>query len=289
MSTSPAEAFDPERFFDLSVAASEEWAKRNATPRVIERTIATDRPVAVTYTSDWHIGNPGTSHRQLRDDMLRLADHPRMFVEIGGDWGDNFIVSKLMHAGAQNVFAAGDQQWVVLALVTKPLFDSESVLAVRTGNHDQWTKMLAGVDPLFANFGNVPHLCCRDGSLMILHVGAQTYRIYRRHRPRWHSVFNDAHCIITEYQRGPFEFDIGVMEHHHLSNYALFNGKERDDGAATRLAIRTGTYKLSDRYAEEHGYEFASSEQVSVILWPDRFRFQPVKGLAQAQELVDVL
>lgn len=284
-----SDGFDPERFFDLSVAASDEWAKRNPLPRVIERTIEADRPIALTFTSDWHIGNPGTAHRLLKEDMQTIADHPYMYAEIGGDWADNFVVPKLMRAGVRNVFAAGDQQTVIILLIVKPLFDKQKVTSVRTGNHNNWTLDVAMIDPLFATFGHVPHLCSRDGSLMNLRVGDQEYRIFRRHRPRWHSVFNAAHCVTTEYQRGPWEFDIGVIEHQHMSHYALFDGKTRANGTSDRIAVRPGTYKLRDPYAEEHGYEYSSSEQVSVILWPDKFQMQPVKGINQAIELVDGL
>lgn len=282
-------SFDPNKFFDLRLAAAEEWAKRTPQPRVIERKIETDKPIAVVFTSDWHIGSPGTAHRQLREDMLTISNHSALYVDLGGDWADNFIVPALVKAGLGAVFAAGDEQCQIILYITKPLFDSESVLSVRTGNHDNWTRSLANIDPLYATFGHVPFLCARDGSVMNLQVGDQVYKIFRRHRPRWFSVFNPAHCVSTEYQRNPWDFDIGVIEHQHLSHYALFDGKERGDGSTTRIAVRPGTYKLEDSYADEHGYYYASSEQVAVILWPDKFQMQPVKGLSQTVELLDAL
>jgi hypothetical protein len=289
MPTLHQKSFDANRYFDLSIDAAEEWAKRNPTPPVIERTIETDRPIAVVFTSDWHIGNPGTAHRLLREDMLTIADHPRLYAELGGDWADNYVIPKLMHAGIVNVFAAGDQQMVITLLICKPLFDKRKVISVRRGNHNGWTMAVSMIDPLFATFGEVPELCSKDGSILLLHVGSQTYRIFRRHRPRWHSVFNNSHCVTTEYQRGPFEFDVGVIEHQHMSHYALFDGKERDDGSTDRIALRTGTYKVSDAHAEEFGYYYSSSEQVSIIFWPDKFQMQPVKGLGQTVELIDAL
>lgn len=281
--------FNVEKFFDLSIDAADEWAKFTPRPNVIERRIETDGPIALVFTSDWHIGAPGTRHRQLRDDMLRIADHPHLYVDLGGDWANNFVIPALMRAGLGETFAAGDQQTQIVLFIVKPLFDSESVTSVRTGNHDNWTKAVSMIDPLYRTFGHVPHLCSKDGSMLVLHVGDQTYRIFRRHRPRWHSVFNPAHCVVSEYQRNPYDFDIGVIEHQHLSHYALFDGKERADGSTTRVAVRPGTYKLDDSYADEHGYYYASSEQVAVMMWPDKFQMQPIKGLPQTIEILDAL
>lgn len=281
--------FDVGRFFDKRLEAAEEWSRRNPQPRAVERSIETDKPVAVVFTSDWHIGSPGTSHRQLREDMLTIANHERLYTYIGGDWSNNFVIPALMRAGLGEVFAAGDQQCQIILYITQPLFDTESVIGVSTGNHDNWTKAVSMIDPLYANFGHVPHLCTRDGAVLSLRVGRQTYKIFRRHRPRWYSVFNPAHCVFAEYQRNPWDFDIGVIEHQHLSHYALFDGKERADGNTTRIAVRPGTYKVEDSYADEHGYYYASSEQVAVILWPDKFQMQPVKGLGQTIELLDGL
>lgn len=283
------EEFDAAAFFEKSLAAQEEWAKRNPTPRHIERVIETDKPVAVVFTSDWHIGGVGTLHRKLRDDMLHIANHERLFAYVGGDWGNNFIVGRLVMAGLNDVFAAGDQQYEVTRLIFEPLATSNSCIAVASGNHDSWLMQAANLDPRWLVFRGVPHLCVREGAVMHLTVGEQTYRIFRRHRPRWGSIFNPAHAVVTEYQRNPFEFDVGIIEHQHMSHYALFDGKERDAGGTDRIAIRPGTYKLDDAYAEERGFYYASNELVSVIFWPDRFQMQPVKGLHELTEIVDAL
>lgn len=283
------ETFDIERFFDLRVEAADEWAKRTPHPRTFERRLEVDRPISVTFTSDWHVGSPGTRHRLLRDDMLRIAEHPHQYVEIGGDWGDNYVVPALMRVGMSSTFAAGDEQAQIILYIVKPLFDAEKVLSVRAGNHDNWLKSVANLDPRYSLFGHVPHLCSLDGSVMVLHVGDQTYRIFRRHRPRFHSVFNPAHSVVAEYQRNPFEFDIGIIEHEHMSHGADFDGKMREDGSTTRLAIRTGTYKLADDFADARGYYYSNSTQQTVILWPDKFQMLRVRGLDLATDLLDRL
>lgn len=286
--------FNVEKFFELRVEASEEWKKRSVTPRYLRRTIEIDKPVAIIFPSDLHVGAPGTAHYQIRDDFRRIAQHPGIYAYLGGDWGNNYIIPKLMTAGLNDTFAAGDEQreiiiYLVQQLVQSKPDGSQTILAWGDGNHDNWLRKMANLDTRLIMLAEIAHLYAGQGSVMGLQVGSQDYRVFRRHRQRWSSVFNHAHAVVAEYQRGPFEFDIGVIEHQHMSHYALFDGKERTDGKTDRVAVRPGTYKLTDPHAEEHGFYYSSSELISVILWPDRFRMQPVKGLHQVIDLLDAV
>lgn len=287
-------SFDAERFFELRIEANAEWQKKIEAQRYLHRKIETDRPIAIINPSDLHVGSPGTAHYQIRDDFRSIAKHPGLFADLGGDWGNNYIVPKLVMAGVNDVFAAGDEQREMILYLVQQLAQAkqdgqQTVLAWRDGNHDNWLRKMANVDPRCMMLKDIEHLYAGQGSVMVLQVGNMTYRIFRRHRHRWSSVFNPAHAVVSEYQRNPFEFDIGVIEHQHLSHYALFDGKERADGDTTRIAIRPGTYKLGDSFAEEHGFYYASSELISVILWPDKFRMQPVKGLQQTIDILDAV
>lgn len=286
--------FDINRFFELRIQANEEWQKRSEVERYLDREIETDKPIAITIPSDLHVGSPGTAHLQLRDDFRAIAEHPALFAYIGGDWGNNYIVPKLIMAGVNDVFSAGDEQKEIVKylfnFIARPKADGQqTVLAVGDGNHDNWLRKMANLDPLCTVLGELSHLFVGQGSVMRLKVGDITYKIFRRHRHRWSSVFNPAHAVVSEYQRNPFEFDIGIIEHQHISHYALFEGKEREDGTTDRISVRPGTYKLGDSFAEEHGFYYASNELVSIILWPDRFRMQPVKGLYQTIDLLDAV
>lgn len=280
--------FDVKRFFDLSLQAQEEWDKRASLPRHFDKFIEADRPIGIVETSDWHVGAPGTAHRRLRDDMLRIADHPRLYADVGGDGINNFIAGRLVLAGVSDTFAAGDQQLEIVRYIFTPLAESGSALSIRPGNHDGWVS-IANLDPLWHVWRDVPHLHSLDGSIMRVHLGDQEYKFFRRHRHRWSSVFNPAHSVVMEYQRGQWEWDVGVIEHQHMSHGADFDGKERADGSTRRIAIRPGTYKLADEYANERGYYGSSSVLQTVILWPGRFEMLRVPGLDLAIEILDRL
>jgi hypothetical protein len=285
--TQQGEPFDVEKFFELTIAASAEWKKRNPSNDRLQITIDTDAPIGIVFTSDWHVGGSGTEHLQIKTDNELIAAHPLLYAYVGGDWANNFIIPALAHAGANDIFSAGDQQYEIVTYLLRILAENNTILAIGDGNHDGWTRRLANLDPRMHVLRDLAHLYTAQGSLLELTVGKQTYRIFRRHRHRWSSVFNPGHAVVSEYQRNPYDFDIGVIEHQHEPHFSGFHGKERADGTSWRLAIRPGTYKTSDAYANEFGYYNGSSDLVSVILHPHRFWMQPVRGLENAIEYLD--
>lgn len=273
--------FDVAEFFRLSVLAQQEWAKKGKKGRV-KVDIDTDVPIGLVITSDWHVGGPGTEHLLIESDNRKIADHPLLYAYVGGDWANNFVIPALEHAGREDTFAPGMQQYEIVKYLLSILEDS--IIAIGDGNHTDWTKRMSGIDPEMIALGDLAYLHTANGSVLDLCVGKQSYKIFRRHRNRWSSMFNPAHAVVTEYYRGPHEFDIGIIEHQHQPHYAMFDGKYREDGSTNRIAVRPGTYKTIDKHAMVNGYEYGSSELVVVILHPDRLHMQPVYGLDNAIE-----
>lgn len=287
----PHDDFDVEGYFDAAVVANDLWRRHskirdNATIR-----IKTQRPaVGIVFSSDWHVGNAGTQHRQIRRDNELIASHPDLYAAIGGDGVDNFVdAMKLSHAGHEPVFDFGTQQAVIFRHLLQPLIDSDSLLWVSTGNHDGWTKRVSGLDASFGHLQGIPELYVGQGATVAMDVNGQRYDIFRRHRHRWSSVHNPHHSVVMEYQRNSRNFDVGVIEHQHQPSFALFDGKQREDGTTKRVAIRTGTYKTVDQHAIEFGYDYGSNELPVLILWADTFRMTPVMGLQAAIDILDSL
>jgi hypothetical protein len=285
----PVQEFDVEKFFELSLAAADEWRKRSAANDRLSIKIDTTQPIGIVFTSDWHVGGTGTEHLQIKADNETIAAHPQLYAYVGGDWSNNFVIPALAHAGQNDVFRPGDQQYEIVTYLLRILAQNDSILAIGDGNHDNWTRRLVNIDPRNYVLSGLAHLYTAQGSLLELTVGGQLYRIFRRHRHRFSSVFNPGHAVVAEYQRNPYDFDIGVIEHQHEPHYSGFHGKERADGTTWRVAVRPGTYKTSDAFANEFGFYNSSSDLITVILYPDRFWMQPVRGLENAIELLDGL
>ena len=279
--------FDVEAFFELSLSAAAEWKKRQPSRDQVSIQIETDAPIGLVFTSDWHVGGSGTEHLQIRTDNRLIGEYPLLYAYVGGDWANNFVLPVLAHAGASDVFSAGDQQYEIVLYLLRMLTETDSLLAIGDGNHDAWTQRLVNLDPRMHALKEVAHLWTGQGSMVHLTVGQQVYRIFRRHRHRWSSVFNPGHAVVAEYQRNSQDFDIGVIEHQHEPHFSGFHGKERPDGSTWRIAVRPGTYKVRDSYAQTHGYDHASSDLIVVVLHPHRFWMQPVRGLDNAIEYLD--
>jgi hypothetical protein len=235
-----------EKIWEL-VRLGQEMALRRQQEQVqseITVRIDTDRPIGIVFMSDFHIGNVGTDYEALNADIDLIRTCPLLKAMIGGDGIDNFIVPKLAAAHRDGAVLTIDLQWFAFHDVLTRLLGQ--ILAVGTGNHDAWTRKMAGIDGMDAMIGDLPIVNTGERSLIHLCVGDQSYRIFRKHRPIFSSSFNPGHAVAQLWRMGEVDFDLGVVEHQHVSYYGTFTGHGKE-----RLAIRTGSYKVLDSFASE--------------------------------------
>lgn len=243
-------------------------------------------PIAIAFPSDWHLGNAGVDHARIVSDVDLLCSHPRLFCALGGDPIDNFIIDKMI-AASRSQLAQVDAQWVMFRALVNKLSDSGSLLFVGSGNHDQWTERLAGIDGITSALRGKRVLNTGEGGFIEVEVGSQTYGIYRKHKPtRFNSHYNPTHFLKQMLRMGtPWDFDIGVSEHFHNCNIEL--GEHRPGTGRDRLFITTGSYKVKDPYAEGLGYYGGGYGVPVVVLFPDRHEMMPFKRLSQAITVLD--
>jgi hypothetical protein len=55
-------------------------------------------------------------------------------------------------------------------------------------------------------------------------------------------------------------FDVGVIAHHHESGLEFFNRHGLE-----RAAVRVGSYKVNDDYADKHGFENGTANMPMII------------------------
>lgn len=269
-------ADDVERLWETMIAYQE--ASRAAYPLKIiqERTIHTDKPIAITFPSDLHIGHEHTDHQRIRADFELINSCSSLFAYLGGDGIENFIIHKLAHA-ARSDLVRPSVQWLFYRHLVKIL--SPSLLAVGDGNHTAWSHRLADIDQTFAELRQIPTIYTYEGGYLDLHLvrsdgHRQSYRIFRKHRPRFNSVFNLTHTVKRFYEQGRYPFDVGVVEHHHCPDYEVCSIHSQE-----RIAIRTGTYKLYDPHAEEYGYTKGGYGVPSVCFSPHERLMTPLMRL----------
>lgn len=240
-----------------------------------------DRPFALAYLSDLHIGSAGTDYRAMRADAELIRDTPRLWCGYHGDGINNWVVSKLAHLQRDEVMPL-DAEIALFADWLRMI--GPSLLWVVAGNHDNWTRKLAGIDLLRGLLDGVRVLYDRFEVTFRLVWGAHELRYKVRHKWRYNSVFNVTHSIEVGWQRGSTDFDVGIGGHTHIGTVCRpfwRHGRER-------YAVLTGTYKVDDPYQREQGWPTPMFRGCGAhVFWKDGLTF--CHCLEDARELLERL
>ena len=226
-------------------------------------TFPDDKPVALVFISDIHFGARGTDYTAAFADAEIIANTNGMYGIFHGDGIDNFIPNKLAQArrGAPITL---DEEWALFKIWLEKL-GGKLIVAV-AGNHDNWTRLLGGVDFLK---GILPKrvLYDRDELFVRVTLGGFEWKLLIRHKTRFNSVYNPLHGIKQTVRFHRHDPDIAVAGHvHRGAVHEVWYHQ-----GARRLAILTGTYKTEDEYARQEGFTSGGGRgnTVSVILMPD--------------------
>lgn len=247
--------------------------------------IPTDRPVALAFTGDWHFGSVGTDYDLLYSDLRKLEKAAPMGVYVVGmgDYGDNYK-SNMGAAGSglyDAVVASPDDQqrgWERLLQRLHP-----NLLALILGCHLDWDFQKAGRDvlqPICEKFG--PNSLGQNvinfgyGGLLSIRVGKTTYRVLARHRvavgDTGPNPSNAQRRMQSDYPINA-DWDIVALAHKHYNDLAqpTIKGKEQ-------VWLRSGSYKVLDRYGQKlFGYEGEPGIPM-VILWPETRKMVAFRG-----------
>jgi len=245
--------------------------------------IETDRPVGVCFLSDFHLGNVGTDHRALLQDVSLITSCELMTAFVGGDGIDNMIMGKLASVQRDSGSSSPDLQYLALSDILNRLLPN--LIAIGTGNHDNWTKRLAGIDGLSVAIADKPIVNTGERSLINLYVGKQLYKIFRKHRPIYSSIYNLGHSVQQLWRLGEVDFDLGVVEHQHCTHTSWFNGHGKP-----RLAVRTGSYKTHDSFASEFTALNGGGIGTPVVVFnPHEREMTPFMSISSAIEYLEIL
>ena len=224
-----------------------------------------NRPIAIAFAADNHIGNDGVDYERMFSEAELIADTENMYAINLGDLADNFIVQKLL---SLRMFTSTTipEEWALVQHYVRIL--GPSLLAVIGGNHDGWTKAIAGVDQLQNILAYLrPDLLYHSDELLVnIQVGPLSVPARLRHKWRYNSVLNPTHGIERTYERDQAKrFLLGVGAHTHISGLS----RQFNAGGQTGLAVICGAYKIYDPFAVRLGLAEANkSTAVTVIFHP---------------------
>ena len=242
-----------------------------------------NKPFAVAVMGDVHMGGE-VDYEKLVSDIELIRDTPDMHCILNGDLSDNFIyrgtTAILMQ---QNVTLTQEHEalkWMLDNLRSK-------IVAVTVGNHDAWTKKVAGFDPIATMLQGVTCLYGNNRVVFDLVWGDNKQKWLVQHQWRYSSIFNTTHSIEVGWERIQIPFDVGVGGHTHVGTFCrpfIKAGKRR-------YAIQVGTYKHSDSYGRELGFADTPADSFgsgAMVYYPDG-RVQWFDDLRTAKDFLKFL
>lgn len=231
--------------------------------------LAADEPVCLTLLSDAHVSATGTDLAALLEYADFIAQTPHVYALGMGDLLDNPI----KHKGGNVGQVADDLRFLDL-LVGR--FRGK-LLGTTSGNHDDWSKVLAGTDHLLTlakrhRIHYAPDELLWDVEIVDPtdpeHVTAH-YRIFTRHQWRRGSALNPCHACWTWWQEEGMNWDgfpdVLAIGHNHVAAVEARQFEMRD-----MWALRPGTFQKDSAFARAKGFGRYRATTPAIVLPPTR-------------------
>ena len=258
----PAPRIPPEVTWAQAEKVTSADVERHLTERLVSIAVEDDRPIGISVTSDHHIRLSGpVMLKQMREDAELAARTDGLYSILGGDGPDNHIKHRAAMVGGGS---KPSEEWRLYDQYLR-FFGPDKILAMISGNHDDWTRDFAGVD-MVAQLAerNAVHYA-PDDILLTLDLNGISYRIKVRHQYRYNSSFNLTHAVKRLWEMGEDPFDIGVICHHHEAAIEPFTKHGRQIWAA-----RPGSYQVNSSHGRRYGFNNSRPTCPTFILFPDR-------------------
>ena len=260
---------DEETFVARMVSVATAHVQKAAAQRHARLRIASKTPVAISLLSDAHVSPHGTDLAALLEYADFVAATPGVYALGMGDLLDNPI----KHRGGNVGQIADDLRFLDL-LVAR--FRGK-LLGTTSGNHDDWSKVLAGVDHLLALAKRHKIHYAPDELLWVVEIVnpddaddvTATYRVHTRHQWRRGSALNPCHACWTWWQEDGMNWDgfpdVLAIGHNHVSAVESRQFESRD-----MWAIRPGTFQKDSSFARAKGYGRYRATTPTIVLPPTR-------------------
>ena len=207
--------------------------------------------VCLVFMADTHLGGTGVDVESIDRDIDLILATPGAYIVAVGDLLDNFIIGKLLALQMDTPFTV-DAQWALVRRMLRRM--APRLVASVGGNHDNWTRLLSGVDYFRDVHEQIigRHILYGRHELRVtVQVGDATFPIKVRHKWRGFSQYNPTHGPEKDAKfNGGYPWRVGVAAHTHVGGYV----REFNRGGQTALAVQCGTYKRIDEYAEANDF-----------------------------------
>jgi len=201
---------------------------------------------------DIHLGHDGVDYEKAENDAKKIGSCKFARAYNIGDSIDNFIKNKIIEA----VISATTTPKQQIKLLQQYLgFFGGNMILMVGGNHCAWSRKVTGLDFL-AKFCDENNLVYSPDEFNIFwkYDSGIEYYFKMRHKYKYKSVYNVTHELKQMLRFSSKLFDVGVTGHTHdvaLEQVPMYN--------ELRTFIKTGSYKISDPFSLECGYNNAES------------------------------
>jgi len=240
---------------------------------------------AIAIFSDQHFGNDGVDYELAEQHAKIIANSENMYCMMGGDAVDNFI--KLNLATPLINKTSSPKEEVKLFRQYLRFFKpndgevTDKIIGMISGNHDRRTKDVSGLD-IFGHLVEENKIWYAPNEVRLeIKVGCQLYKIAMRHQYKFNSALNRSNTVQRWYDEGEDTFDVGIVCHNHQ-----FEVKQYVKHGKIIIAIRPGTYKISDTFGREQGYAKSVPVMPVVVFSPDKHVMESFKFPEEASEYV---
>lgn len=235
--------------------------------------------VCLVFMADTHLGGTGVDYEAIDRDIDLVLGTPGAYIVAVGDLLDNFIIGKLMALQMETPFTI-DAQWALVRRMLRRM--APRLVASVGGNHDNWTRLLGGVD----YFRDVHEavvgrhiLMGRNELRCTAAVGEAEFPLKIRHKWRGFSMYNPTHAAERDAKfNSGYPWRIGVSAHTHTGGYV----REFNRGGQTALAVQCGTYKRIDEYADVNDFPEPNEAAAVAVILDDRGGMMGTSNLGMA-------
>jgi len=287
-----SESEDLESIWDRATArAGRRLAHDRAQGLAVVR-IMTDKPIAFSISSDWHVSPRGATDLEgLREYAEAIRDTQGAYAVAVGDLYDNPVKH------TKNMGDVPDELMLVAVLFKAFGY---KLLGTTSGNHDDWSKAMAGIDALrwLAERDRI-HYAPDELVYLVELVDPRTqettarYCVATRHKYYRHSNLNPTHACFRWLEDrvgqwpetgdgGEIVPDILAIGHNHVACC-----EERSMKNKSIWGARMGPWQYTTSFGRAGGWRNSPPTAPTFLLFPHRAR--PIEGYADYRAGLDAL
>lgn len=241
--------------------------------------IKTDRPIAVGWFADQHVGGSDIDYERLRWEVEEIKRNPYMKVLLGGDIADAFCFNPAQFGDIANL----DEQDLYLHKMIEYM-GYDKVLGAVVGNHEKWSRR-TGLDmykdlrrniPVFDGVGTIELLIngvCYTGAVM--------------HKAKGYSYFNPNHAQ-KRFSMENEGYDFVMTAHNHVGAEQS-QVKETAKGSKKVVFLSGKTFKRGDDFLDTQGIKRLGDEGIGTnwILFNHKRKMMiPLSSTAEVLEVM---